>query len=162
MFKTDSGRFISYYGRQSAKNTPPLNADAKIRSLDQLFEILLKVWQKDTAYPSCQLEYDHDNDPSFGQCAITAVLVHDLFGGTIQKIRTNGGTHYFNVLNGKTIDLTSDQFTLYGIPLDYCNSIEVPREYCGTNPDTLKRLSLLKKRVESAADEKSDKSKKPE
>lgn len=154
MFTTSSGRPITYHGRKAAKYCSPIQPDGKIQSLDQLFGILLNVWQKDTAYPSCQQEYDHENDPTFGQCAITAVLVHDLFGGSIRKIRTGGGTHYFNVLNGNTVDLTSDQFTLYGIPLDYSEGTEVPPEYCGTSPATNKRLNLLRNRVETAVSSK--------
>ena len=41
-------------------------------------------------------DYDYDNDPTYGQCAITASLVYDLFDGTIYKLKVDGGgTHYF-------------------------------------------------------------------
>ena len=91
-----------------------------------------------------QNDYIHDEDPTYGQCAITATLVHDLFGGTIHKIRVDGGgTHYFNKINNHYIDLTSDQFELYNIPLKYEPNEEVPREYCGKNADTLKRFNLM-------------------
>ena len=46
-----------------------------------------------------------------------------------------GGTHYFNKINGHYIDLTSDQFDLYDIPLEYVPNEVVPREYCGMNAD---------------------------
>lgn len=81
---------------------------------------------------------------TYGQCAITATLVYDLFGGTIHKLKVDGGgTHYFNKINGHYIDLTSDQFDLYDIPLEYVPNEVVPREYCGKNADTNRRYQLL-------------------
>ena len=72
-----------------------------VQGIYQLFNVLLNVWCKETAYPSCQKDYDYDNDPTYGQCAITATLVYDLFGGTIHKLKVDGGgTHYFNKING--------------------------------------------------------------
>lgn len=150
MFFTESGRPIYYHGEE-CKNIEAINLIfAGVRTLDDLFEVLLKSWCRETAYPSCQKDYVYENDPTYGQCAITATLVHDIFGGTIHKIRvTGGGTHYFNVIDDHYIDLTSDQFDLYEIPLSYENNEVVPREYCGKNPDTLKRYNLLVKRIES-------------
>ena len=75
------------------------------------------------------------------------MLVHDMFGGTIHKVRKNGSTHYFNKINGHYVDLTSEQFEIYSMPVDYENSTEVDRIYCGKNPDTKKRFDLLVKRV---------------
>lgn len=145
MFETKSGRPISYYGREhTADIQREKEKECAIHSIDQLFSILLDVWCKDTAYPSCQKDYDYENDPTYGQCAITATLVYDMFGGTIHKIRVDGGgTHYFNQINNHYIDLTRDQFDLYNIPVEYdCNDV-VPRKYCGTNADTRKRYQLL-------------------
>ena len=76
--------------------------------LEELFAVLEQCWDQETAYPSCQEEWVPE-DPFFGQCAITAMLVHDMFGGAIHKIRGDGGgTHYFNRLNGKYVDLTRE------------------------------------------------------
>ena len=145
MFKTKSGRTITYNGKDYTKEIKKISNDYKnINSIDDLFKLLLDVWCKETAYPSCQKDYNNDEDPTYGQCAITATLVHDLFGGTIHKIRVDGGgTHYFNIINNHYIDLTSDQFKLYNIPISYEPNEEVPREYCGKNADTLKRFNLM-------------------
>lgn len=145
MFATKSGRPISYFGAEfSAAIKRKDGKHHAIDSMDQLFEILLSVWCKDTAYPSCQNEYNHENDPTYGQCAITATLVYDMFGGTIHKVSVKGGgTHYFNKINGHYIDLTRDQFDIYAIPLEYDQSKQVQREYCGRNANTRKRYQLL-------------------
>lgn len=145
MFKTKSGREITYNGREYTKNIKRKNdKDNKINTIDELFELLLEVWCRETAYPSCQKDYIYEEDPTYGQCAITSTLVYDMFGGSIHRIRVEGGgTHYFNKIDGHYIDLTSDQFDLYDIPLNYEPNEEIPREYCGKNKDTLKRFNLL-------------------
>ena len=144
-FKTISGRNIYYYGEEYGDDIKVINNEyEKIKTLNDLFEVLLKAWEKNTAYPSSQADYEKDNDPTYGQCAITATLVYDLFGGTIHKIRVNGGgTHYFNKINGHYIDLTRDQFDLYNIDIKYEPNEEVDRMYCNKNEDTLKRYTKL-------------------
>ena len=155
MFKTRSDRPISYYGREYTSDIKRKDGrDHALNSIDRLFEVLLEVWCKDTAYPSCQSDFDGENDPTYGQCAITATLVYDMFGGTIHKVRVNGGgTHYFNKINDHYIDLTRDQFDLYSIPLEYDRNETVPREYCGKNADTQKRYKLLIRLVKERLDE---------
>ena len=149
MFYTKSGREIYFNGEEYQNLEAKNSMFTGINNLGDLFAVLLKAWCKETAYPSCQKDYIYENDPTYGQCAITATLVHDIFGGTIHKIRVDGGgTHYFNIIDGHYIDLTSDQFDLYDIPLSYDNHQVVPREYCGKNGDTLKRFNLLVERIE--------------
>ena len=55
MFYTKSGREITYYGREYAKDI--ISKNETIKSLDDLFQILLEAWCQETAYPSCQEEY---------------------------------------------------------------------------------------------------------
>lgn len=110
-----------------------------ITNLMELFAILEQCRSKETAYHSCRTEWVSDA-PSCGQCAITAALVYDMFGGTIHKIKVSGGgTHHFNKLNGKYVDLTKKQFDLYNIPVNYEPIQETAREYCGKNKNTLER-----------------------
>ena len=76
------------------------------------------------------------------------MLVHDMFGGTIHKIRVSGGgTHYFNRINGEYVDLTREQFDLYGLPVNYEPNQEIPREYCGKNKDTYERYRQLQRNM---------------
>ncbi len=146
-FITKNGRSIKYYGEEYSDSIEIKNKLFKnINSLNDLFNYLLQSFEKKTAYPSCQNDpqYNLDNDPTFGQCAITAMIVNDLFGGTIHRIRVNGGgTHYFNKICGHYIDLTSDQFTLYDIPLKYEPNDEIDRNHLGNSEDTKSRFNLL-------------------
>ncbi len=76
------------------------------------------------------------------------MLVYDMFGGSIHRIKNReGGTHYFNKIDGHYIDLTINQFDLYNIPVAYEPNEEIDRKYCGKNADTSKRYQLLIKRI---------------
>jgi hypothetical protein len=61
--------------------------------------------------------------PSYGQCAQTAIVVCEMFGGEI--LRTTGwhgkGHHFYNQIDNKRIDFTADQFTMpdYSYELRY-------------------------------------------
>ena len=148
-FYTKRGREISYYGCEYGYIPKVNNIYSGIETIDDLFEKLLECYSDETAYPSCQSDYINNSDPTYGQCAVTAMLVYDIFGGTIHRIKVSGGTHYFNKIDGKYIDLTSDQFELYNIIVNYEPNEEIPREYCGKNEDTKKRYELLAGRLNS-------------
>ncbi len=136
-----------FYGEECADLKRKKTGNPKLETLGDLYGILRMAWCKETAYPSCQAEWV-SSDPSYGQCAITAMLVYDMFGGTIHRIRVDGGgTHYFNKIDGHYIDLTIEQFDLYNIPVSYEPNEEMPRQYCGKNADTAKRYKLLIKRI---------------
>ena len=136
-----------YYGEELGSVKRKKLGNSQLETIDNLYNILRECWCKETAYPSCQAEWV-PNDPSYGQCAITAMLVYDMFGGTIHRIRVSGGgTHYFNKINGQYLDLTIEQFDLYNIPVNYEPNEEMDRKYCGKNKDTQKRFELLIKRI---------------
>lgn len=113
--------------------------------IEQLKQILLKSWDKDTCNPYQKEEWNKDN-PSLGQCAITSLIVNDIFGGKIMRCMSPSGSHYYNIVNDERIDLTVDQF-LGEFP-QYENSEERTREYLLSNEDTKKRYSLLKGKVD--------------
>ena len=149
IYRTASGRVISFYGINAGAAIYSIEENYKI-TLNEIFEIMLKSWVKESAYPSTQKDpqFNLANDPTYGQCAVTAMLVNKFFGGEIRKIRVSGGgTHYFNVINGQVFDLTRDQFDLYNIPVDYSTGINVPLQYCGKNANTRDRYNILKKNV---------------
>ncbi len=145
MFKTKSGRDITYYGRENTNDIVKICQEFEgINTVDDLFKLLLETWSVETTYPSCQEEYCYEKDPTLGQCAITAMLVHDIFGGTVHKIYLEGGgTHYFNKINDKYIDLTSDQFFGFGYVINYEPNEDVPIEYCCKSQNTSVRFNLL-------------------
>jgi len=61
--------------------------------------------------------FSKDAPISYGQCAPTAIVIWENFGGEILK--TDGwpeGRHFYNRINGERIDFTKDQFTT---PEDY-------------------------------------------
>lgn len=136
-----------FYGEAFSGLTRKKPGSPKLSTLGDLYEVLRRAWSCETAYPSCQSEWV-PSDPSYGQCAVTAMLVYDMFGGSIHRIRVaGGGTHYFNKIDGHYIDLTIEQFDLYNIPVSYEPNEEMDRKYCGKNADTARRYKLLIERV---------------
>lgn len=136
-----------FYGEEYSALKRKKEGHPSLVTLGDLYAILRKAWCRETAYPACQAEWV-ESDPSYGQCAITAMLVQDMFGGTIHRIRVRGGgTHYFNKIDGHYIDLTVEQFDLYNIPVSYEPNEEMPREHCEKNADTAKRYHLLIERI---------------
>lgn len=50
-------------------------------------------------------------NPAAGQCNVTALLVHELFGGELLKTRLPEGDHFYNRVDGQRYDFTESQFT---------------------------------------------------
>ena len=60
-------------------------------------------------------------NPTLGQCSITAFLVQDIFGGQVYGVPLkDGGFHCFNVVDGRRFDLTSQQFGDARLKYDGC------------------------------------------
>lgn len=112
--------------------------------MEKLLLILNKSWSSDTCVPSCKNEWTKEN-PSFGQCAITSLIINDIFGGKIMRCMCNGSSHYYNYLDGKIVDLTAQQFKKENP--DYANGEERTREYLLSNSDTKKRYKMLLKSI---------------
>ena len=110
----------------------------------ELEKQLLKVYSKDTCFPSCKDDWN-DNNKTLGHCAIVALIVNDYFDGDIYKTKVDGISHYFNVINDEVIDLTKSQFNK---EIDYSNRVKKTREEILDNTDTLIRYNILKMRLE--------------
>jgi hypothetical protein len=73
-------------------------------------------WCRETCDPTDAAVWAPSN-PSRGQCAVTALVVHDLVGGQLLEAEVlypdgeRQGFHYWNRLAGLDVDLTGDQFT---------------------------------------------------
>ena len=87
--------------------------------------------------------------PSLNQCAITAMLIQDLYGGDLVATTMDGVPHFYNRLpGGQEIDLTRDQFRRDAV----AGRCEVrTRASLDANTDTVRRYRLLRDRVGGAA-----------
>jgi hypothetical protein len=50
-------------------------------------------------------------NPARGQCNVTALIIHESFGGEILKTPVDGQWHFYNRVNGQVYDLTAEQFS---------------------------------------------------
>jgi hypothetical protein len=87
---------------------PVGSRETVIATIDDLHRLLPSAWRADTSF--LKADWSADN-PAVGQCAVTALVVQDLFGGELLRGRMQNATHYWNRLpNGQEVDLTAGQF----------------------------------------------------
>jgi hypothetical protein len=115
--------------------------------IDSLRNLFLKGWSAETCFPASKEKWTKEN-PTLGQCAITALIVNDLFGGQIVSNREYH--HYWNILeDGTVIDFTKEQWgditieTYEPTTREYILFSERGREF-----RTLERYQLLRKTIE--------------
>jgi hypothetical protein len=51
------------------------------------------------------------DNPAQGQCNVTALVLHDHFGGELLKTRVGAEWHFYNRIEGHVYDLTASQFS---------------------------------------------------
>lgn len=118
--------------------------------LRELKNLLTLSWKEETCSPELRSEWELSN-PSLGQCAITALIVNDVYGGKIMRCMTSSGSHYYNLLDdGRRVDLTVDQF--WGEIPKYEEGQEKSREYLLGNNDTKTRYLMLKENLKDVYD----------
>ena len=111
-------------------------------TLCEVYDRLKKIWCRETCAPRLRDKWSEDN-PTCGQCSITAFLIEDLFGGEVYGVPlADGNFHCFNVIEGKVFDLTSEQFDE---TLDYTKCPEQSREVHFAKEEKKKRYEYLKK-----------------
>ena len=115
--------------------------------MQNLRRLLMISWKEDTCSHGLR-DFWNESNPSLGQCAITALIVNDFFGGKIMRCMASSGSHYYNLIDGKIVDLTVEQF-LGEIP-EYEFGEERTREYLLSNEDTKNRYLMLLKRIRSS------------
>lgn len=71
---------------------------------DQVQDALRKAWSLSTSSQWTA------NNPAAGQCNVTSLLVHELFGGDLLKTLLPAGDHFYNRIGGKRYDFTACQF----------------------------------------------------
>jgi hypothetical protein len=108
--------------------------------------VLSTCWSRETAYHASG-EWTPAN-PSYGQCAITALKVQELLGGELVRVSApDGGTHYANRINGEIYDLTADQFRH---PVDYRGAEVRSREQTLSSGATAERYARFSLGVDEA------------
>ena len=70
---------------------------------------LRKAWCRETAHPSYRDKWSEDN-PSCGQCCVTALVIQDQYGGDIYSCKVGNSSHFVNIINERIIDKTAEQF----------------------------------------------------
>lgn len=95
------------------------------------------------AATSADPDHWNEHNPALGQCAVTALIVQDYFGGVLVRADNEGVGHYWNRVGGVEIDLTRSQFKTWAPS----NEIEGDREYVLSSPETKYRYELLTARL---------------
>ena len=71
---------------------------------------LKNAWCKESCSPSLQENWPNGNIAK-GQCFVTAMAVRENFGGEIFELKiAENEIHYYNVISGEIVDLSSEQF----------------------------------------------------
>lgn len=77
------------------------------QNLSQFGRALSLSWNIDTCWPNCW----NPENPSSGQCRVSAAATQEFFGGDILFAHVLRGTHFWNQLpNGHERDYTREQF----------------------------------------------------
>lgn len=113
--------------------------------------ILNQFFCIDTCYPGVRGEYTSNS--ALGHCAIASLIIQDYLGGKIGKIKVNGISHYFNIIDNEIFDSTKTQFK---DEIDYSNYEIKNREDLIKCDDTLNRYTILKNKVDKLYNEFED------
>jgi len=71
---------------------------------EELHRILKACWSSESS------PLWTEQKPSLGQCGVTALVVQDVLGGEILKTRVGDSWHFYNLIDGRPIDFTAEQF----------------------------------------------------
>lgn len=129
-----------FYGWETADVT-----DAQGRTPRDLYDLLSGIWCAETCAPRMRDRWSKDN-PTVGQCSITAFLVQDLYGGKVMGVPLGDGNyHCFNVVGDCVFDLTSEQFG--DRVLDYEHVTEQSREVHFAKDEKRQRYEYLRSKL---------------
>ncbi len=119
-------------------------SDSQIAELTKKFE---ESWSLESAHPESQNQWSNENK-SLGQCAVTALIIYDMFGGEIAKnkqfnhlwnILPDGSQQDFsrNQFKGDNVDFTIDEITTKDKELNHEKA---------SDANTVERYELLKQK----------------
>ena len=139
IFRMDT---YGFYGHETADVKARTDEYPGIVTPKDLYRALWPLWTRETCTARMRDDWSEENR-TVGQCAITAFLAQDIFGGRIWGIPLpDGGAHCYNVVDGQVFDLTSEQFR--GKELDYTLRTEQLRHDHFTHPGKRERYEALK------------------
>ena len=108
---------------------------------------LSKAWCRETAHPSYQDKWS-ENNPSIGQCLVTALIIQDEYGGDVYSCKVGSNSHFVNIINERIIDKTAEQFgDTDKIKYISGSFIKKSRESLLKNKSVRERYELLKTRL---------------
>ena len=136
----------SFYGAKHLSTLRLHPENKPIKTLGELFYVLLSCWSKETADPEQNGEWNRANVTA-GQSDVSSMLVFDMFGGSIHKTELDGRAHYFNKINGNVIDITREQYEIAKIPVSYDKNEEISRSDLASDEERAERYKLLLKRI---------------
>ena len=134
-----------FYGQDRAEVKALTTEYPGIGTPKDLYLALRNVWSRDTCAPRLRDKWSPD-DPTVGQCSITAFLAQDIFGGKVYGIPLpDGNFHCYNVVGERTFDLTSEQF----LPqkLTYADDPEQSRETHFAKKEKRLRYEALREKL---------------
>ena len=139
-----------FYGREGA-DVPPVSPEyASVRDPRMLYDLLAGVWCAETCAPRMRQDWSPEN-PTYGQCSVTAFLAQDIFGGEVYGVPLeDGNCHCFNRVGDCVFDLTSEQFG--DTVLDYTGCTEQFREIHFAKTEKKLRYEDLKARLKAVID----------
>ena len=106
------------------------------------YDLLRDIWCAETCAPRMRRAWTPEN-PTLGQCSITAFLMQDIYGGKVRGVLLEDGNyHCFNEAEGCVFDLTSEQFG--DTRLDYTGCPEQRRETHFAREEKRQRYLLLR------------------
>ena len=130
----------------TAKKRGFYGSEAVSDDVIKLYDDLKASWCIETCSPGLRAEWSPEN-PSRGQCTITAFIAQDIYGGEVYGIpQPGGGFHCYNCVNGQVFDLASEQFG--DAVLCYEGNPLQSREEHFADRGKYERYLLLKKKLE--------------
>jgi len=107
-----------------------------------LLAAIRSSWDRDTSYEP--FVWSNEN-PAWGQCAVTALVLQDYLGGDLIRASNLNITHFWNLVDDLEIDVTEEQFPVRPIWIDGPELVD--RDVVLNWPETRRRYRILRERV---------------
>lgn len=136
---------LRFYGWEYASSVLPVK-DCGAANIAEFYLACLKAWSRETCSKRFRPDWSEEN-PSVGQCTITAALVREYFGGEILSLPLYGsGRHNFNLIDGRIVDLACEQFGRDAL-LDFDSAEPTDPDALLSDDEKRGRCELLRKRL---------------